>query len=44
MSDCYRLEWIHSMKTILSGIGESLQRDTFQDTLIGDLSGRDDEA
>ena len=34
MSDCYWLEWIHSMKTILSGIGESLQRDTFQDTLV----------
>ena len=34
MSDCYRLEWIHSMQTIQTGIGESLQRDTFQDTLV----------
>ena len=34
MSDCYRLEWIHSMQTIQTGIGESLQRDTFQDTMV----------
>ena len=34
MSDCYRLECINSMKTIKIGIGESLQRDTFQDTML----------
>ena len=34
MSICYRLEWTHSMKAIQTGIGESLQRDTFQDTMV----------
>ena len=34
MSVCYKLEWTHSMKTIQTGIGESLQRDTFQDTMV----------
>ena len=34
MSVCYRLEWTHSMKAIQTGIGESLQRDTFQDTMV----------
>ena len=34
MSDCYRLEWTHFMKTIQTGIGESLERGMFRDTMV----------
>ena len=34
MSDLYKLEWIHSMKTIQDGITKNLNKDAFMDTII----------
>ena len=34
MSDLYKLEWIHSLKTIQEGISRNLNRDTFLDTMV----------
>jgi len=34
MTDLYKLEWIHSIKTIQSGMSQSLNKDAFMDTII----------
>ena len=34
MTDLYKLEWIHSMKTIQGGMSQSLNKDAFMDTII----------
>ena len=34
MTDLYKLEWIHSIKTIQTGMSQSLNRDSFMDTIM----------
>ena len=34
MTDLYKLEWIHSIKTIQNGMSQSLNKDSFMDTIM----------
>ena len=34
MTDLYKLEWIHSIKTIQRGMSQSLNKDAFMDTIL----------